>query len=489
MSNFTLTLGLRIEKWQEDILDKRFNIGRQMYNAILGELYKRYNIMTERKEYKKVVNMPKGKERNRKFQELNKKYGLTEYSLHTYIKLMQHYFKDNIDSFTAQKIATRAFRAFEKYMFHQAKKVYFKKHNELNSLEGKSNKTGIRFVNNELTWNKLNIPIVIKKSDEYAQMALNNKIKYCRILRKFIRGRYKYYIQLILDGTPPIKINKETGEIKNTIGTGRVGIDIGTQTIAIASQYDVKLLELAPELDNIEKEKRMLQRRLDRQRRANNLDNFNKDGTIKKGIRIDGKLTKLKWNESNRYIKTKNKLREIQRKQANIRKQSHEKLANHILNLGDKIYVEDMGYKGLQARAKETTINKKTGRYNKKKRFGKSLANKAPSMFLTILDNKLKYNGTQLYKIDTWSAKASQYNHIEDKYIKKDLSERWNDFGDYKIQRDLYSAFLIMNIKDDLKKIDRELCFETFGNFKKLHDKEIERIKSSNNKLISSMGI
>ena len=489
MSNFTLTLELRTEKWQEDILDKRFNIGRQIYNACLGELYKRYNTMTERKEYKVVVNMTKGKERNRKFQELNKKYGLTEYSLHTHIKPMQHYFKDNIDSFTAQRIATRTFRAFEKYMFHQAKKTYFKKYNELNSLEGKSNKTGIRFKNNELVWNKLSIPVIIKKNDEYAQMALENKIKYCRVLRKFIRGRYKYYIQLILDGTPPIKINKETGEIKNTISKGRVGIDIGTQTIAIASQYDVKLLELAPELDSIEKEKRVLQRRLDRQRRANNPNNFNEDGTIKKGIRIDNRLTKLKWNESNRYIKTRNKLREIQRKQADIRKQSHEKLANHILNLGDKIYVEDMNYRGLQARAKETTINKKTGRYNKKKRFGKSLSNKAPSMFLTILDNKLKYNGTQLYKIDTRLAKASQYNHVEDKYIKKDLNERWNCFGDYKIQRDLYSAFLIMNIKDNLKEIDRDLCIETFDDFKELHNKEIERIRNSNNKLISSMGI
>ena len=374
-------------------------------------------------------------------------------------------------------------------MFHQAKKACFKKHNELNSLEGKSNKTGIRFKNNELVWNKLSIPVIIKKNDEYAQMALENKIKYCRVLRKFIRGRYKYYIQLILDGTPPIKINKETGEIKDTISKGRVGIDIGTQTIAIASQYDVKLLELAPELDSIEKEKKILQRRLDRQRRANNPNNFNEDGTIKKGIRIGNRLTKLKWNESNKYTKTKNKLREIQRKQASIRKQSHEKLANHILNLGDKIYVEDMNYKGLQARAKETTINEKTGKHNRKKRFGKSLANKAPSMLLTILNNKLKFNGTHLYKIDTWTAKASQYSHIEDKYVKKDLSERWNDFGECKVQRDLYSAFLIMNIKDNLKEIDRDLCIETFNNFKELHNKEIERIRNSNNKLISSMGI
>lgn len=482
MSNFVLTLELKTEKWQEDILDKRFNIGRQIYNACLGELYKRYNTMTQRKEYKKVVNMLKGKDRNKEFNKLNKKYGLTEYSLHKYVKPMQHYFKKNIDSFTAQKIATRVFSAFEKYMFHEAKKVYFKKHDELNSLEGKSNKIGIRFKNNKLIWNKLEIPVIIKKNDEYAQMALENEIKYCRVLRKFIRGKYKYYIQIILEGTSPIKINKETGEIKNTIGDGRAGIDIGTQTIAISSKYDVKLLELAPEVNNIEKEKRILLRKLDRQRRANNPNKYNKDGTIKRGNRD-------KWIKSNRYVKTQNKLKELQRKQADIRKQSHEKLANYILGLGDKIYVEDMNYKGLQSRAKETTINKKTDKYNKKKRFGKSLANKAPSMLLIILDNKLKFNGSQLYKIDTWSVKASQYNHIEDKYIKKGLNERWNDFENYKIQRDLYSAFLIMNVKDNLKEIDRDLCFKTFDNFKVLHDKEIERIKHSNDKIISSMGI
>lgn len=482
MSNFVLTLELKTEKWQEDILDKRFNIGRQIYNACLGELFKRYNTITQSKEYKKVSKMPKSRDRNKEFNKLNKKYGLTEYSLHEFVKPMQHHFKKNIDSFTAQKIATRVFRAFEKYMLHESKRVYFKKYGELNSLEGKSNGTGIKFQNNNLVWNKLRIPVIIKENDEYAQMALENRIKYCRVLRKFIRRKYKYYIQVILEGVPPIKINKETGEIKNVIGNGRVGLDIGTQTIAISSEIGVKLLELAPEVNNIEKEKRLLLRKLDRQRRSNNPNKYNEDGTIKKGNRE-------KWIKSNKYIKTQNELRELQRKQVDIRKQNHEKLANYILGLGNKIYVEDINYKGLQIRAKETTINKKTGKYNKKKRFGKSLANKAPSMFLTILDNKLKFNGEELYKIDTWSVKASQYNHIENVYIKKDLSERWNEFGDYKIQRDLYSSFLIMNVKDNLKEIDKDLCFKTFDDFKIQHDKEIERIKNSNDKTIRSMGI
>ncbi|MBZ9622230.1 hypothetical protein G9F71_005140 [Clostridium sp. FP2] len=328
--------------------------------------------------------------------------------------------------------------------------------------------------------------MIINKNDEYAEISLLNKVKYCRIVRKFIRGKYKYYIQLVLDGIPPVKYNKETGEVKNSIGKGNVGIDIGTQTIGIASKYDVKLLELAPEINNIETIKRRLLRKLDRQRRINNPNNFNENGTIKHGV-------KLIWVKSNKYIKMQNELRDIQRKQADIRKQSHNILANKIVGLGDRILVETMNYKGLQKRSQNTTVNEKTGKFNKKKRFGKSLANKAPSMLLTILDNKLKWNNTELYKVNTYKIKASQYNHFDEKYNKKELSERFNIFNidneEIKIQRDLYSSFLIMNVKENLEEIDREKCFSEYGNFKMLHDKEINRLLSSENKKIPSMGI
>lgn len=486
LSNFILTLELNTEKYQEDILDKRLEIARNMYNGSLGELFKRYNSMKQSKEYQKICKLPKGKERNQMFNKLNKIHGLTEYSLHEHIKFMQHNFKGNIDSSTAQKIATRCFNAFQKIMFHRANRIYFKKYSEMNSLEGKSNKTGIKFKDGALMWNGLKIPVIAKKNDTYVQMALENKIKYCRIVRKLVRRKQKYYLQLILDGTPPIKINNETGEIKNGIGSGRVGIDIGTQTIAYSSKHDVKLLELAPEIDNIEKEKRMLQRKLDRQRRSNNPNKYNENGTIKRG-------NKDKWHKSKKYIKTQNELREIQRKQADIRNQSHNKLANSIVSLGNEVYVETMNYKGLQKRSHKTTVNKKTGKFNKKKRFGKSLANKAPSMFLTILANKLKRHGKILLKIDTFKIKASQYNHIKDEYIKKELSERWNVFNinneEIKIQRDLYSAFIIMCTEDNLKETNRKLCNKEFKNFKKLHNIEIIRIKNSNNKIISSMGM
>lgn len=470
MSNFVLTLPLKTEIFQEDILSKRFEIGRKMYNACLNELHKRYNTMRQSKEYQNVCKMAKSKERNKQFQALNNKYGLTEYSLHDFVKPMQHKYKKNIDAFTSQKVATRCFSAFQGLIFHIAKRVKFKSYNELDSLEGKSNKTGIRFIDSELLWNGLNIPMIIKNNDTYAKMSLENKIKYCRVVRKMIKGKYHYYIQLVLDGIPPMKITKQ-GEIKGQIGTGNVGIDIGTQTIAYSSKYEVKLLELAPNINKIDREIKLFQRKMDRSRRDTNPNKFNENGTI-------NTRNKDKWVQSNHYIKIKNTRKELFRKQSALRKQSHNTLANEILNLGDKFYVETMSYSGLQRRSKKTTKNK-DGKFNKKKRFGKSLANKAPSMFLTILDNKLKWNGTQLFKIDTAKVKASQYSHIEDKYIKKDLSERWNDFEDFKIQRDMYSSFLIMNIEDNLKAIDRDMCFNTFDKFRELHDNEILRLKES----------
>jgi len=415
MSRYCVTFPLITEKYQETILNKRFEISRQLYNAVLSKAYKRYKSMIETKKYRQLkeqINNANEKEKKRLYKQLNemyKQYRLNEYSLHEDIQEMQHHFSENIDSFTAQKIATRVWSAFEDLLFGDGKIVHFKKYGELDSLEGKSNKTGIRFKDGFLIWNGLKIPVKIDYNNPYEYQALKDEICYCRIKRRFIKGKYKYYLQIVFKGVPPMKINKD-GEVKRHIGNGTVGLDIGTQTIAIVSNVDVKLLELADRVNNIEKEKRRILRYMDRSRRANNPDNFNEDGTIKKG--------KLKWVKSNRYIKAQNKLRELYRKQADVREYQHQLLSNYILSLGNKIKVEEMNFKGLQKRSKKTEKNDK-GKFKRKKRFGKSLANKAPAKLLTILDNKLKYFGEKLIKVNTKEVKASQYNHLNCRYIRK----------------------------------------------------------------------
>lgn len=406
---------------------------------------------------------------------------MSEYSFYNDVKKMQHHFSDNIDAFTARKIASNLWKAYSKLFYGNGKKIYYKKYGSFNSLEGKSNKSGIRFKDDTILWNGLNIPVVIDYNSYYEYQALGADIIYCRIVRKCIRNKYKYYVQIVFEGNPPVKVDTKTGEIKHYIGQGDVGIDISTSTIAYSSSTDVKILELANKVQNIENQKCRLLRKMDRSRRATNPNNYNKDGTIKK----QGSK-KLTWDKSNHYIKYQNELKELYRKQADVRKHQHECLANQIISLGDKIYVEKMNFSGLAKRYTKTEKDDK-GKFKKKKRFGKSIANKAPAMLLGIIDRKLSYHDKHLIKIDTWSAKASQFNHFDGTYKKKKLSQRWNDFNGIKVQRDLYSAFLIMNTASDLKSFDINKCNERFENFYKLHNLEVDRLTGHKN--LSSIAI
>ena len=485
MANFIVTFPLKTEKYQEDILNKRFEIGRQIYNSLVNVTQKRYKEMIKTKKYRNLMSSLTGNKKTDKeiwkqINDIRKQYDMSEYSFHEDIKMMQKHFKDNIDSFTAQKIATALWRSYDKLFFENGKKVYFKRYGELNSLEGKSNKTGIRLINDTLIWNGLKIPVMIDYNNYYECQAMQCDICYNRIVRKYVRNKYKFYVQVVFKGNPPVKVDTETGEIKHCIGGDDVGLDIGTRTIAISSQSDVKILELADRVQNIEKQKQRLLRKMDRSRRSTNPDNYNEDRTVKK----QGK--KVKWNKSNHYIKYQNELKELYRKQADIRKYQHECLSNYIISLGNKVYVEKMNFTGLQRRAKNTEKNDK-GRFKRKKRFGKSLANKAPSMLLTIINRKLGYFGERLIEIDTFNTKASQFNHFDGTYTKKSLSQRWNNFNGIKIQRDLYSAFLIMNIADDLKSFDINKCNERFENFYRLHNLEVNRLTGQKN--LSSIAI
>ncbi len=68
-------------------------------------------------------------------------------------------------------------------------------------------------------------------------------------------------------------------------------------------------------------------------------------------------------------------------------------------------------------RAKKTTVNSK-GKFNKKKRFGKSIKNRCPSGFQTTVEKKFKVTGGAYIEVPN-NYRASQYDHTADDYIKK----------------------------------------------------------------------
>ena len=109
-------------------------------------------------------------------------------------------------------------------------------------------------------------------------------------------------------------------------------------------------------------------------------------------------------------------------------------------------------------------------------------------LLIEIINRKLEYIGKNIIKIDTFKVKASQLNHSTNEYEKKSLSKRWVEILGNKIQRDLYSAFLIKNVKENLEEVNIEKAQKEFKNFVKLHNEEIERIKKGNVKTLKCMG-
>lgn len=496
-----LTLPLRLEKWQEDRLAKRFEIARQIYNTMVRAQLKKLRKVQQSPEYKrneekiraldwkKSDDKPKLKKLYKEQDKLLKGAGFTEYGFKSDIKDYYKHFKENIGSSVAvHGIAPQVWAAFEKMLFKKdGKRVHFKKRGDIHSLRGysvtgKSGGVEIIFRGTYLEWKGLKLPVKLSPGNSYETEMLTYRVKYVRILRQPGKTKDRWYAQLSLEGKPVVKRDPASGEPLHPVGHGAVGLDIGPQTLAYSSAGEADLLELADQVQNIEQEKRRLQRKMDRSRRATNPTNYNEDGTIKRGV-------KLTHNKSKRYSRLQKELSYLQHSQAETRKRQHTALANHLLSLGDQFYVEDMAWPSLTHRAKKTEVSEKTGRIKRKKRFGKSIANKAPATLIGILQQKC--NSLELpgvVKVPT-SVRASQYNHQSKEYTAKPLSQRWNAMPDGRyIQRDLYSAFLLQHYDPQQETFDQDSLQQDYPQFVQLHDQTVQRL-SAMPRTLSSMGI
>ena len=355
-------------------------------------------------------------------------YGLSEYQLHAYVSVQQHRYKKSIDSDVAQKIASSVWRSVEKYLFDNGKCIHFRKYDEFESMEGKKNTSGMRFKDGRLHWRGQVIQPQIRT--DYDRKALKSRVKYCRIQRKPVGTKYHYYLQLVLEGKPPVK---------HPVGHGTAGLDIGISTAAIVTKDSCKLTVLSSDAKDHSAQIRRTQRAMDRSRRITNPDNYLPDGTVRKGAR--------KWIRSKHYRKLQFRKKSMERRHADAINTGHHRLANEIASKADTAYVEKMFFHGLARRSKSAT-KKADGRFRSRKRFGKSIGNHAPAAFLKILESRLASSGGELIKIDTVSFRASQYNHVTDDYVRKKLSCRGSFVGSRYVQRDLYSAFLLKNSND-----------------------------------------
>lgn len=485
MGTFTLTLRLDTNKNEETYLNKTFHYANHIYNVGVKEVKRRLNKLYKDKIYQEIMNnytktKKFSKEEKIALKELRINYGLnSKASIEEYIKYNRRQFDKYIDTSAQQVMADDLFRAIEQNLYNAGKEIHFKKYKDRRSISGKSNKQGIRLDNDfNLIYQKHKYKVIVKPNDLYAQTILSYinfeqsklprkdrilsdkeyAVNFCRIKRKRKGDHYKYYIEINLQGIPPHKTINPVSD--------KAGIDIGISTIAVYSNDNIVFKELDDNIKRIDEEIATLNRKADKLKRLNNPQNFNENGTIKRNT----KKFKKVWHNSNKLRQTYDKIGILYSKRSAKLRQFQNILAKEIVGYGETIYIENMNYKSLAKKSKKTKISKKTGKYKKKKRFGKSIGIHAPAQLVSIIEMKLSYEGRQLVKVDNKVIKASQFNHFTGECIPVKLSQRWKTLIDgVNVQRDLYSAFILSNV-DSPTEINIQSCLDNFENFKNKHD-------------------
>lgn len=567
--SFVLTLPLDISLNEQDYLYKEFKKCGVIYNQLVSVTTKMWHQLRKTRKYRELMAAiakatPDSDEQKTLFKQREKMLKEYRFSEDAFHKLVVPYAKHfAINSHVAQNVASAVWTAWEGFFFSKGKAVHYKKLEDVASISGKNNATGIVLRPANLTtsniesakrkaqkavekryddmygrpdpkddkkvvlpdevkpqmeaeiaaaiakikptigkgnlrivYGKHEFPVVLRnpktQTGKYQQEALKCGVKYCRITRKWVRNKWKYYAQLVLEGYPPVKCDSN-GVMKHPVNQGRIGLDIGTQTLAISGKDICDLRVLAPsaraQARGLTNEIARTTRAMNRSRRATNPQYFNSDGTIKRLKRKHGHKQRRDWKYSKHYYRLWAKLRELNRRLADIRKMEHNMLANELLQHGDEFVVEDMNYKALQKRSKETKVNPKTGRAHTKKRFGKSLSRCAPAMFISILNKKANRYGGSVIKVSTFETKASQFDHTDESYTKKRLSERMARLRSGNlVQRDLYSAFLLEHIDIESLQYNMETLNSAFPAFLEMHENTKHRLQAVESSLPASIG-
>ena len=430
-----VTLPLKYEPWQRDVMNKRFELCRNVYNAMLGYEIKQFGKMQRDPRYKEIAPViesaykgaerdsdgkakikitPELKEAFDKKNAIEQEYGLTEFGFTSSVRM---FYKEKIDftqnissNLAILSIAKPMWAAFSAVMYRGGEQVSFKKYGELNSV-ATDGKSGMRLidrhedtlfsrVNNEpvsicygtAKGKILTMPVVLDKNDVYAQEALTHPIKVIRLVRKKVKGEYRYSVQFTVAGAPPIKYTKD-GKEKHPMGSGRVGVYIDTTSVTAVNQDGTHVFSLKEGLSDHSKEISEIEQYLDISRRLSNPDNYNADGTsVKNGIVVDGKRVRLKWKYSNKYKKARAKKENLYRIDSENRSIQRDIIANRLMALGDEFYINDYPFQYAAQRKKDTQIDK-NGRQKSKKKAGRTIGQLAPAAVVVKLESRLKARG------------------------------------------------------------------------------------------------
>lgn len=424
--NYVLEFSLNFGHKEMTHWNKIFKIAWQCYSNLFDEVYPIF------KKNKSNLNL--------------KELKLREYDWHSRVVKYKKNYENFLDINTCQKIATQIYTWISKYCFWNWKEIRKKKEYQFTSIEWKTNKTGIRVIKRKWEY-YFSYKWFLKKisfKDEYQIENFNlNNIAYCRLVRRQFRRNYKYYLQLVM---------KWTSSKKKKISKMKAWVDFWLNAIALVREDNQCKLFHTWSANFHQERIARLQKIISQEYLSLNPECYDETWKIKEWI-------KLKANWKIAYLMKI--ITCLRRKQAKKHKDEINILVKEILAFAWDLISEEMNFQEIRKSKEYRSLWKII-------------------QFCTpwLLKSKLEEN-VELKFVDKYNYKATQYNHLTNEYIKPKLSDRvkkiWKDI----IQRDLYSAYLLLNHKEDLKAIDREKCIEDFNIFLENHNELISTLKQS----------
>ena len=449
MANHIVEMPIYTEPWEESAIEKRFQAAKEVYNAVLGEYLKRVDLARDSIAFKKADNPS----------EVFKEYGVKFTQKmpgdvrREVIPTGESWLYNHLAANTMDSIAKRAAQAVEKWIYQPSSKgwVYgkkgrpkFKTATLKNPMYTIRSSNGFDYHNTTLKWSTAkggNDPLFLKLGvTDRDRLSLGDIPDHplVTVKRKRIKGGWRYFCQIVCNGHPPM-----TADIDPAHGK-RVGVDVGVLRVAVVSEDDARMFELGKKLQPRWDEIRRLDRKLDRQKRANNPDKFFEDGQVK-----PRESWEKDWVWSKGYKETREKRRDAYRYYQEHRKRIHEKTANAILEMGTDIVVETRRYKWAQ----------QIGR-------GSDIRENGPAMFVETLAYKAASVGGRCTKTDHLSRRCLCGEKSD---LTRPLEYRCDECG-HACLRPILSAFLARHYvpadeEDEQGKVDairaRERWVET----------------------------
>src|SRR5215469_11685031 len=165
--SFVCEVPLWVHRAQERILLARLEAARQVYNACLGQARTRVRLVRASKAFQHARTLPKDDpERKTRFRAARAQHGFSDYALHAYAQQFgQSWLGEHLDSLVIQTLASRAYRAANRLLLGQARRVRFKGRHQLDSVEGKTNASGLRWRGTYVEWKGLVLPALLDPKD------------------------------------------------------------------------------------------------------------------------------------------------------------------------------------------------------------------------------------------------------------------------------------------------------------------------------------